>query len=118
MVSYIRAILFFKSINYALRCEVQKILRQVIIFYDMSREENLKELLKWISSDSILVIDKSGKLRRLYCPFWVISLVDFPVIKQGEKVSVDAVKLTVEVKEVYVIRGIHYYIIYFKIILE
>jgi hypothetical protein len=84
----------------------------------MSKEEYLNELLKWISSYSILVIDKSGKLRRVYVPFWVVSLVDFPEITKGEKVPVDAIKLTVEVKEVYVIRGIHYYIIYFKIILE
>jgi len=84
----------------------------------MSREEYLKELLKWVSSDSILVIDKSGKLRRVYVPFWVVSLVDFPDITKGEKVPVDAIKLTVEIKEVYVIRGVHYYIIYFKIILE
>jgi len=84
----------------------------------MSREEYLKELLKWVSSDSILVIDKSGKLRRVYVPFWVVSLVDFPDITKEEKVPVDAIKLTVEIKEVYVIRGVHYYIIYFKIILE
>jgi hypothetical protein len=84
----------------------------------MSKEEYIKELLKWVSSDSILVINGSGKLRRIYCPFRVICLVDFPDITKGEKVSADAVKLTVEVKEVFVIRGIAYYIIYFKIILE
>jgi hypothetical protein len=53
-----------------------------------------------------LVIDRSGKLRRVYVPFWVISLADFPDIARGEKVSVDAVKLTVEVKEVFVIKGV------------
>lgn len=84
----------------------------------MSKEEYLQELLKWISSDSILVIDRSGRLRRVYVPFWVISLVDFPDIARGQKVSVDAVKLTVEVKEVYVIRGVHYYVVYFRIIME
>jgi hypothetical protein len=84
----------------------------------MSKEEILKELLKWVSSDSLLVIDKSGKLRRIYCPFWVICLVDFPDITKGEKVPVDAIKLTIEVKEVFIIKGTAYYIIYFKIILE
>jgi len=84
----------------------------------MSNEEILKELLKWVSSDSLLVIDKSGKLRRVYVPFRVISLVDFPDITKGEKVPVDAIKLTVEVKEMYLIKGTAYYIIYFKIILE
>lgn len=84
----------------------------------MSKEEYLKELLKWVSSDSMLVIDKSGILRRIYCPFKAVCLVTFPDIKQGEKVSVDAVKLTVEVKEVFIIKGTAYYIIYFNILLE
>jgi len=84
----------------------------------MSKEEFFKELLKWVSSDNILVIDKSGKLRKVFVSFWVISLVDFPDITKGQKVLVDVIKLTVEVKEVYVICVIHYYIIYFKIILE
>ena len=85
----------------------------------MSREEKyLNELLKWIQSDSLLVIDKSGRLRRIYCPFKAICLVDFPDIKQGEKVNVDAVKLTMEIREIYIIKGTAYYIIYFKIILE
>ncbi|MCJ7449223.1 MAG: hypothetical protein MUO72_16225 [Bacteroidales bacterium] len=84
----------------------------------MSKEEYLKELLKWISSDSLLVIDKSGRLRRIYCPFKVICLVTFPEIRQGEKVDVDAIKLTVEVKEVFIVKGTAYYIIYFNIILE
>ena len=84
----------------------------------MSNEEFLKELLKWVNSDSILVIDKKGLLRRIYCPFKAICLMDFPAITKGEKVSVDAVKLTVEIKEVFIIRGVAYYIIYFKILLE
>ena len=84
----------------------------------MSREEIVKELLKWVSSDSLLVIDEKGLLRRIYCPFKAICLVTFPEIKQGERVNVDAVKLTVGIKEVFLIRGIAYYIIYFKIILE
>jgi hypothetical protein len=84
----------------------------------MSKEEYLKELLKWVSSDSLLVIDKLGLLRRLYCPFKAVCLVTFPEIKQGEKVAVEAVKLTVEIKEVFIVKGTAYYIIYFNIILE
>jgi hypothetical protein len=44
----------------------------------MSKEEFLKELLRWVNSDSILVIDKKGLLRRIYCPFKAICLIDFP----------------------------------------
>ena len=84
----------------------------------MDKEKYLQELLKWVSSDSLFVIDKSGNLRRIYCPFKVICLVNFPDIIKGEKVSVDAIKLTIEVKEVYIIKGTAYYIAYFWITLE
>jgi hypothetical protein len=59
-------------------CKVsyQKLLNHLQIF--MSKEEYLRELLKWVSSDSLLVLDKLGKLRRVYVPFWVVSLIDFP----------------------------------------
>jgi hypothetical protein len=83
----------------------------------MDKEKYLKELLKWVSSDSLLVIDKEGKLRRIYCPFKVICLVNFPAITKGQKVSVDAIKLTVEIKEVYIISGTAYHIAYFMITL-
>jgi hypothetical protein len=81
----------------------------------MDKEKYLLELMKWISSDSMLVIDELGNLRRLYCPFYVISIVDFPGIFKGQKVSVDAVKLTVEIKEVFIIKGVAYHIAYFRI---
>lgn len=84
----------------------------------MDKEKYLRELLKWVSSDSLLVIDGSGNLRRLYCPFKVICLINFPAISKGDKVSVDAIKLTVEVREVYIIRGTAYHIAYFRITLE
>ena len=67
----------------------------------MDKEKYLQELLRWVSSDSLLVLDDKGNLRRLYCPFKVICLVNFPDINKGDKVSVDAIKLTVEVREVY-----------------
>lgn len=84
----------------------------------MSDENYLRELLNWVSSDTLLVIDKKGALRRIYCPFKVVSLVDYADINKGEKVFVDAIKLTVEIREVYIIRGTAYYIVNFSIILE
>jgi hypothetical protein len=84
----------------------------------MDQEKYLKELLKWVSSDSLLVIDSKGNLRRIYCPFKVICLVNFPDITKGQKVAVEAVKLTIEIREVYIIRGVAYHIAYFTITLE
>lgn len=84
----------------------------------MDKEEYLKELLKWVSSDSLLVIDRKGNLRRIYCPFKVICLVNFPDITKGQKVAVEAIKLTIEIREVYIIMGVAYHIAYFTITLE
>ena len=84
----------------------------------MDNEKYIRALLKWVEEDSILVIDEKGSLRRIYCPFKAICLVDFQEINRGEKVAVMAVKLTTAVKEVYIIRGRAYFIIYFRIIPE
>jgi len=82
----------------------------------MDNEKYIQELFKLVKEDSILVIDMKGALRRIYCPFNVICLVTFPDISEGEKVAVDAVKMTLSIKEVYIINGKAYFIIYFKIL--
>lgn len=84
----------------------------------MDNEKYLLELLRWVSSDSLFVIDKKGNLGRIYCPFKVICLVNFPDITKGQKVAVEAVKLTVEIREVYIIKGTAYHIAYFMITIE
>jgi len=84
----------------------------------MDNEKYIRELLKWVDETSLLVIDKKGHLRRIYCPFKVVCLVEFPDITKGEKVAVMAVKLTMSVKEVYIIKGRAYFIIYFRILPE
>jgi hypothetical protein len=81
----------------------------------MNKEKYLQELLKWISSDSLLVVVKSGNLRRLYVPFKVICLVNFPDITKDQRVPVEAFKLTVEIKMVYMIRSTAYHIAFFMI---
>lgn len=79
--------------------------------------EIILELFKIVSTTSILVIDHKGTLRRLYCPFKVAALVGMPPqITVGVSYLVEAVKMTLELKEVYIIQGKGYYICYFKII--
>ena len=79
--------------------------------------EYILELFKIVSTTSILVIDCNGILKRLYCPFKVVAVVEMPPqIIAGVSYLVDAVKMTLELKEVYIIEGIGYYIWYFKIV--
>jgi len=85
--------------------------------YDMKKyEEYLKELLKQVKSDSILIIDTEDKLRRIYCPFNVIVIRLVPNLRIGDIAVVEAVKITLELKDVYIIRGKAYYIWNFKIL--
>ena len=51
----------------------------------MDNEKYIRELLKWVDETSILVIDGKGLLRRIYCPFKAVCLVEFPgYIRRGE----------------------------------
>lgn len=74
------------------------------------------ELFKVVSTDSLLVVNSKGILKRLYCPFKVVAIVDSPPqIIVGAFYMVEAVKMTLELKEVYIINGKGYFIWYFKI---
>jgi hypothetical protein len=83
---------------------------------DQNREYIL-ELFKIVSTTSILVIDQKGNLKRLHCPFKVVAIVALPPqITVGASYMVDAVKMTLELKEVFIIEGKGYFIWVFKII--
>ena len=84
----------------------------------MSEQEARKyiaELFQIVSTNSILVVMPQGKVRRLYCPFLVISKVDVPPLKEGQQYIVEAVKMTLDLKEVYIINERAYYFWYFSI---
>jgi len=76
------------------------------------------ELFRIVNSSSILVIDSKGALHRLNCPFRVYAIVDVPPdIKGGNHYLVDAVRLSIDIKDVFIIKGKGYYIWGFLILL-
>ena len=81
-------------------------------------DQYLKELLSQVSLDSVLLVDKRGRLRRVFCPFHVKSRVEFPLIKPGEIVMVEEIAITTELRDVYIIRQKPYYSVHFVILLE
>jgi len=83
-----------------------------------SNDQYLKELLSQVSLDSVLLIDKRGRLRRVFCPFHVKSRVEFPKIKPGEIVMVEEIAISTELRDVYIIRQKPYYSVHFVILLE
>lgn len=80
-------------------------------------KEYILELFKIVSPKSILVVDQNGKVKRLHCPFRVLAIVDIlPDIAEGKFYLVDFVKMTLELKEVFIIKGKGYLICYFRIV--
>lgn len=81
----------------------------------MTKKE-LAELLKYSSSREIYVITWNNILKRLFCPFKVRVLQDVGLLKRGQIVLVSEVKVTLELKTVYIIDKEAYYYNYFEII--
>lgn len=77
--------------------------------------EYILELFKIVTTNSILVVNYKGKVRRLYCPFMVICKVDVPPLQKGNEYAVDAVKMTLKLEEVFIIEGRAYFFWYFEI---
>lgn len=78
--------------------------------------EYILELFKIVSPRSILVVNQYGKVKRLHCPFRVVAIVGIPPdIAEGKYYMVEAVKMTLDLKEVFIIAGKGYYISYFRI---
>jgi hypothetical protein len=78
--------------------------------------EYIPELFKIVSTTSILVVNQYGKVKRLHCPFMVMAIKDVPPeIFKGKFYLVDFVKMTLDLKEVFLIQGKGYYISYFRI---
>ena len=85
----------------------------------MSEKEARKyivELFKIVDTKSILVVLYDGKVKRLHCPFWVICKVDVPPLQKGQEYAVEAVKMTLQLQDVFIIDGKAYFVWYFKII--
>jgi hypothetical protein len=74
------------------------------------------ELFKIVSTTSILVVYQYGRVKKINCPFRVIALEDIPSdIITGDFYQVEAVKMALDLKEVFIIQGKGYYIRYFRI---
>ena len=73
------------------------------------------ELFKIVDTKSILVVLHTGKVIRLFCPFHVICNVNAPPLKEGREYSVEAIKMTLDLKDVFIIDGKGYYVWYFSV---
>ena len=82
----------------------------------MTKKE-LAELLKYSNSQELYVITHYGVLIRLFCPFKVRVLQDIGILKRGQIVLVQEIKVTYELKTVYIIDNQAFYYHHFDIIM-
>ena len=81
----------------------------------MTKKE-LAEQLKYSSPREIYVITWNNILKRLFCPFEVQVLQDIGTLKAGQFVFVDEIKVTIELKTVFIIDTKAYYYYHFEIL--
>ena len=83
----------------------------------MEQSKYIEELMAYCDPFSLLVLGFDGQLIRLYCPFTVIVIYPVGNLEKGDAYLVEAVKVTLELKDVFIIGGRAYYLLHFRIII-
>ena len=82
----------------------------------MTKKE-LAKLLKYSSPREIYVITWNNILKKLFCPFAVQVVRDIGALQKGQIVYVDEIKVTIELKTVFIIDTRAYYYYHFEIVI-
>jgi hypothetical protein len=83
---------------------------------DKEKKKYIEEIFNYCKTDSILVINKHGHLQRLNCPFEVIVITNVGELTKGLVCLVSAVKIDLNLIEVYIIRNKAYYFLNFRVL--
>ncbi|MBU2905116.1 hypothetical protein KO529_10000 [Arenibacter algicola] len=81
-------------------------------------KEDLAEQLKHSSSEWIYIVTWNNILKQLFTPFKVAVLRPVGQLYKGQVVWVERVKVTMDLKTVFVIEGAAYYYYYFDILVD
>lgn len=79
-------------------------------------KKDLAELLKYSSPLEIYVVTWQNTLIKLLCPFEVQVVHDIGTLKTGQFVFVEEIKVTIELKTVFIIDTKAYYFYHFDIL--
>ena len=82
---------------------------------DEEKRKYIEEIFKYCKFDSILVINRTGQLERLECPFTVSVIQNVGELKKGLICFVTAVKLDLTLIDVYITRNKAYYFFNFRV---
>ena len=80
-------------------------------------EDDIAELLKYSNSKELYIVTWNNLLKLQICPFKVAVIHNIGVLKQGQVVLVGEVKITFELKTVFIINGMAYFYYYFEILI-
>ena len=80
-------------------------------------DHELAEILKYSSPKEIYVITWNNQLIKLKCPFRVVVLKNVGLLLKGEIILVTEIKVTSEIKTVYIIEMNAYYYYHFDILI-
>ena len=72
---------------------------------DEEKKKYIKDIFEHVGHDSVLIISHIGHLERLYCPFYVRVIIDVHLLKKGSVKAVKAVKMSIDLIDVYVIES-------------
>lgn len=79
-------------------------------------KKQLESILKYSSPKEIYIITCNGILKLLVCPFEVAVINDVGELYKGQIVLVDEIKITTDIKTVYIINSKAYYYSHFEIL--
>tara|TARA_B110000902_G_scaffold39739_1_gene42608 strand:+ start:71 stop:322 length:252 start_codon:yes stop_codon:yes gene_type:complete len=79
---------------------------------------DLAEELSYSSSDSIYVVTWDNLLKQVFAPFKTVVLSDVGQLSKGEIVWVEQVKVTIQLKTVFIVDGKAYYHFHFGCIID
>ena len=81
-------------------------------------KKDLAEILKYSSSEWIYVVTWNNLLKQIFTPFKVSVISDIGTLHKGQIVLVDQVKVTMELKTVFLIEGNAYFFFHFEILID
>lgn len=81
-------------------------------------DHELADVLQYSSPTELYVITYYNVLKLLFCPFRVKVLSDVGLLRKGQLVWVSEVKVTTELKTIFIINGNAYHYHSFEILIE
>ena len=81
-------------------------------------KRQLAEILKYSNSKTLYIVTYNNLLKLLFCPFKVVARQDIGSLIKGQIVWVNEIKVTKEVKTVFIIKGQPYFYYHFEILVD